>query len=353
VSTAPIERVLKAAVERGATDIHIKAGDLFRARIDGRLVPLTKQRLTPVQTRAIAHKLIPTEQDRARLDELTDYDCSWGLPGAGRFRVSLLRQRSSVMIVMRVIPFSIPTIEDLELPEQLASLIEAPAGLVVITGPGGGGKSSAIAALISHLNQTVERHVVCIEDPIEFLHRDLKSSVTQREVGIDTASMAAGIRAATRHDPDVIVVGDLVDAATAEAALQAAERGILVVAALRAQDTTAAVGQLLGFLGEAGSETARDRLAEVLQGVVALRLANRKVGEGRVPLVELLLGTAEIKDAIRRPDGLAELPALMAKAGGKMRMFATESERLAREGVIDEQAAAPTPARRGRRGGRR
>ncbi|MEZ4587401.1 MAG: ATPase, T2SS/T4P/T4SS family [Gemmatimonadales bacterium] len=351
MSTAPIERIIKAAVERGASDIHIKAGDLFRARIDGRLVPLTKQRLTPAQTRAIALKLIPSEEDRKRLDELTDYDCSWGLPGSGRFRVSLLRQRSSVMIVMRVIPFAIPTIEELGLPEAVAGLAESSAGLLLVTGPAGSGKSSAIAALLAHLNQSVERHVVTVEDPIEFLHRDLKSSVTQREVGIDTGSVVAGVRAAMRHDPDVIVIGEIADAVAMETAMQAAERGVLVIGAIHASDTVAALTQVIGYLGS-GRDNGRERVAEALQGVVALRLAPRADGEGRVPLVELLLATPEIRAAIKRADGVAELPKLMAAAGSPMQTFAAEAERLAREGVIDE-ITPPAPApRRGRRGRR-
>ncbi|MGE0555060.1 MAG: type IV pilus twitching motility protein PilT [Gemmatimonadales bacterium] len=351
MSTAPIERIIKAAVERGASDIHIKAGDLFRARIDGRLVPLTKQRLTPAQTRAIALKLIPSEEDRKRLDELTDYDCSWGLPGSGRFRVSLLRQRSSVMIVMRVIPFAIPTIEELGLPEAVADLAESSAGLLLVTGPAGSGKSSAIAALLAHLNQTVERHIVTVEDPIEFLHRDLKSSVTQREVGIDTGSVVAGVRAAMRHDPDVIVIGEIGDAVAMETAMQAAERGVLVIGAIHAADSVAALTQVIAYLGSA-RDNGRERVAEALQGVVALRLAPRADGEGRVPLVELLLATPEVRAAIKRADGLAELPKLMDAGGSPMQTFAAEAERLAGEGVIDE-ITPPAPApRRGRRGRR-
>ena len=134
MASAPIERIIKAAVERGASDLHIKAGDLFRARIDGKLVPLTKQRLTPEQTRAIALKLMTTDEDRARLDSLKDYDCSWGMAGVGRFRVNVLRQRSSIMIVMRVIPFAVPTLEQLGLPDLLAQLTEHRAGLILITG---------------------------------------------------------------------------------------------------------------------------------------------------------------------------------------------------------------------------
>ena len=149
-----MEKIIKAAGERGASDLHIKAGDVFRARINGKLVALTKQRLTPDQTRAIALKLISSEEDRARVDRLRDFDCSWGMPGVGRFRVNVLRQRSSFMIVMRVIPFTVPTLESLRLPAALEQLAESERGLVLVTGVSGSGKSSTVAALVHHIIRT-------------------------------------------------------------------------------------------------------------------------------------------------------------------------------------------------------
>src|SRR2546430_2197930 len=149
-----MENIFKAAVERGASDLHIKAGDVFRARIDGKLQPLTKQRLTPEQTRGIALKLIPNETDRARIDQIKDYDCSWGAPGVGRFRVNILRQRSSFMIVMRVIPFEVPSFDSLKLPPVLATVAAAERGMILVTGVTGSGKSSTMAAIINHINQT-------------------------------------------------------------------------------------------------------------------------------------------------------------------------------------------------------
>src|SRR5437016_12101414 len=152
-----IEQIIKAAVDRGASDLHIKAGDVFRARIDGKLVPLTKQRLTPEQTRAIAMRLISNEEDQAKIDRLRDYDCSWGMPGVGRFRVNVLRQRSSIMIVMRVIPFTVPTLEQLGLPQGLAQLTEHKSGLILIAGVTGSGKSSTLAAMLNYMNQSQQR----------------------------------------------------------------------------------------------------------------------------------------------------------------------------------------------------
>src|SRR3970040_1365974 len=170
-----MEKIIKAAVDRGASDLHIKAGDVFRARINGRLVPLTKQRLTPEQTKAIAKQLIPTEEDRGRIDKIRDYDCSWGMPGVGRFRVNILRQRSSFMIVMRVIPFDVPTFASLQLPSVLSTIASPERGMILVTGVTGSGKSSTMAAIVNHINQTQNKHVVTLENPIEFLHRDISS----------------------------------------------------------------------------------------------------------------------------------------------------------------------------------
>ncbi|HEU5171584.1 MAG TPA: ATPase, T2SS/T4P/T4SS family, partial [Gemmatimonadales bacterium] len=160
-----MEKIIKAAVERGASDLHMKAGDVFRARINGKLVPLTKQRLTPDQTRAIALKLITNDVDRARIDQLRDFDCSWGMPGVGRFRVNVLRQRSSFMIVMRVIPFAVPTVESLQLPQVLTRIASADRGLVIIAGVSGSGRSSTVAAMVHHINRTQQKHIVTIENP--------------------------------------------------------------------------------------------------------------------------------------------------------------------------------------------
>src|SRR5512138_3008675 len=157
-----MEKIIKAAVDRGASDLHIKAGDVFRARIHGRLVALTKQALTPAQTRSIALTLMSNEDDKARIDRITDYDCSWGAPGIGRFRVNILRQRSSFMIVMRVIPFKVPTVGDLGLPSVYERIAEVERGMVLVTGVTGSGKSSSLAAIMRHINENMESHIVTL-----------------------------------------------------------------------------------------------------------------------------------------------------------------------------------------------
>jgi twitching motility protein PilT len=358
MASAPIERIIKAAVERGASDLHIKAGDLFRARIDGKLVPLTKQRLTPEQTRAIALKLMTTDQDRNRIDSLKDYDCSWGMPGVGRFRVNILRQRSSFMVVMRVIPFAVPTLEDLGLPSVLGQLTEHTAGLILVTGITGSGKTSTIAALLNHMNQTQQRHIVTIENPIEFLHRDLSSSMTQREVGVDTESVGVGLRAALRQDPDVIVVGDVREQDTIDTAMKAAETGHLVLSAIPTPDVLTTIGQVLSMLPREERDIGRVRFSEALVGIVAQQLLPRADGAGRVAAVEVLIANPAVRDCIKDPARVVELKNLMAEGYGKsgMQTFQQHIEELVSSGVISTETAravagaAPERKGKGRRG---
>ncbi|HEY0150426.1 MAG TPA: PilT/PilU family type 4a pilus ATPase [Longimicrobium sp.] len=302
-----VGRIIATAVQRGASDLHIKAGDVFRARIHGALVPLTKQRLSPEQTRAIALQLIPRDRDRAQIDELNDYDCSWGIPGVGRFRVNILRQRGSFMIVMRVIPFEIPTFEGLGLPPVLEKITSNERGLVLVTGVTGSGKSSTQAAMIGHMNQHMRRHVVTLENPIEFLHRDLNCSITQRDVGIDTDSFRVGLRAALRQDPDVIQIGEMRDAETIDIALKAAETGHLVISTVHTRDAAATISRLVATFPPEEQQMARLRLAESLQAVVSQRLLPAKDGKGRVLAAEVMVVTGTIRDCIADPERVEEI----------------------------------------------
>jgi twitching motility protein PilT len=334
----PLERIIKAAVERGASDIHIKAGDLFRARIDGKLVALTKQRLSPEQTRAIALRLMTTDEDRARVDTIKDYDCSWGMPGVGRFRVNILRQRSSCMIVMRVIPFAVPNLEQLHLPSILARLTEHTSGLILISGGTGSGKSSTIAAMLHHMNQGQHRHVVTIENPIEFLHRDLSCSMTQREVGVDTDSVGIALRAALRQDPDVIVLGDLRGRETLDYAIKAAETGRLVLTALPAPDVVSTVRLVYSMLSS--DEIVRFRFTEALGAIVAQQLLPRVDG-GRVAAVEVMIATPENRELLRDPSRLGEVKSLIAEGYGRtgMQTFEQHITELAENEVISTETA--------------
>jgi len=309
-----MEKIIKAAVQRGASDLHIKAGDVFRARINGKLVPLTKQRLTPDQTKAIALKLISSEEDRARIDRMRDFDCSWGMPGVGRFRVNVLRQRSSFMIVMRVIPFTVPTIESLLLPEVLKSIAESDRGLVLVSGVAGSGRSSTVAAMVHHINRTLHKHIVTIENPIEFLHRDLSCSITQREIGVDTESLAVGLHAALRQDPDVVVIGDIADAPTLDTAIKGAETGHLVIATTTTPDVVTTVERIIATLPAEERDIGRMRFAESIRAIVSQQLLPLKDDKGRVAVVEVLIATPAVRELLKDPSRVFQLKELMAES---------------------------------------
>ena len=344
-----IEQIIKAAIDRGASDLHIKAGDVFRARIDGKLVPLTKQRLTPDQTKAIALHLIPNDEDRLRLEWLRDYDCSWGMPGVGRFRVSILRQRSSFMIVMRVIPFDVPTFETLKLPPTLATVSSAERGMILVTGVSGSGKSSTMAAIVNHVNQSQHKHIITLENPIEFLHRDINCSVTQREIGVDTDDFRVGLRAALRQDPDILLIGEMRDPETVSTAMKAAETGHLVISTLDTPDAVSTVQRVVAMFPVEEQESARLRLAETLQAVVSQRLLPRADGHGRVPVVEILICTATVRDLIKDPDRTAQLHDYIRIARDQygMQTFDQHLLDLVADGVVAPEpalAAATNPA---------
>jgi twitching motility protein PilT len=332
-----LETILQHAVERGASDLHIKAGDVFRARINGQLVPLTKQRLTPDQTRAIALRLLPNDRERERIDEIRDFDCSWGLAGVGRFRVNLSRQRGSFMIVMRVIPMEIPTIEELGLPSVVAEVTALERGLVLVTGVTGSGKSSTQAAMIGHMNASMQRHIVTLESPIEFLHRDVRCSITQREVGADTDSFRNGLHGALRQDPDVILIGEMRDTESIHIALKAAETGHLVISTLHTRDAASTISRLVAVFPREEQEMLRIRLADSLQAVISQRLLPRANGAGRVLAAEVMIVTAAIRDCIVSPDGMGGIRDLISEGGGAygMQTFDQALKQLVADGHVD------------------
>jgi twitching motility protein PilT len=337
---AGLEKIIKAAVERGASDLHIKAGDVFRARINGKLVPLTKQRLTPDQTKSIALRFMNSEEDRGRIERMRDFDCSWGMPGVGRFRVNILRQRSSFMIVMRVIPFTVPTIESLGLPEVLKAIAESDRGMVLVSGVSGSGKSSTVAAMVHHINRTLHKHIVTIENPIEFLHRDLSCSITQREVGVDTESLAIGLRAALRQDPDVVILGDMADAPTIDTALKAAETGRLVIGTVSTPDVVTTVERMIGTLPAGEREVGRLRFAEAVRAIISQQLLPRKNEDGRVPAVEILIATPAVRECLKDSERMSQVRRLMTD--GRKDLGSQTYEQHLAELVETDQIAAET-----------
>jgi twitching motility protein PilT len=331
-----MERIIKAAVDRGASDLHIKAGDVFRARINGRLVPLTKQALTPEQTRTIAMHLMPNEDDKARIDTLTDYDCSWSASGIGRFRVNIMKQRSSFMIVMRVIPFKVPTFEQLKLPAALARVAEAERGMVLVTGVTGSGKSSTMAAMVNYINTHENRHILTLENPIEFLHTDAQSSITQREIGSDTQDFKMGLRAALRQDPDVVMIGEMRDAETIDTAIKAAETGHLLISTLHTPDAQSTIMRIMAMFPPEEQEVVRIRLSETLHSVVSQRLLPRADGNGRAVAAEILIVTPAVRDMIADGKRIGEIRDYIAEGRDQygMQTFDQHLADLVQEGVV-------------------
>jgi twitching motility protein PilT len=305
-----MQELFKAAIDRGASDIHIKAGDVIRARIHGELLPLTQQKLSAEQVKGIALKLIPHEEDRQNFDRLLDYDCSWGIPGIGRFRVNIMKQRGSPMIVMRVIPIEIPTFEDLGLPKSLETIADHERGMILVTGVTGSGKSSTMAAMIDWMNRRKHLHIVTLENPIEFLHRDNQCSITQRDIGTDTESFVSGLRAVLRQDPDVILIGEMRDKITIETALKAAETGHLVISTLHTKNAVQTLSRIIAVFEPAEQEMIRIRLSEQLMAVISQRLVQKKTG-GRTAAMEIMPVTATIRDCIRDKNRMDEISDLI------------------------------------------
>ena len=303
-----MNEMFKKAIADGASDIHIKAGDFVRARVDGELTPLTDQKVSHAQVRELALKLIPHEQDRARIDEIMDYDCAWGLPGLGRFRITILKQCGVLSIVMRIIPLEIPTFADLRLPPVLEKIAKFERGLILVTGVTGSGKSSTMAAIVGYINRNMKKHIITLENPIEFLHRDLNSSVTQRDVGFDTESFASGLRSGLRQDPDVMLIGEMRDKETIDTALKAAETGHLVISTVHTKNAVQTLSRLIAEFRPEEQAVVRGRLADVVQAVISQRLlpTTKKEG-GRVVAVEIMLVTGTIRDCIVDPGRMEEI----------------------------------------------
>lgn len=340
--------ILKGAIQRGASDIHIKAGDYIRARIKGELVPLTKQQLSPEQTRGLAQKLLP-EWERGNVDKLRDYDCSWGVPSIGRFRVNVFRQRGTLGIILRVIPIEIPTLEDLNLPDVLKDISMNERGMVLVTGVTGSGKSTTLAAMINHINTKRRQHILTLEDPIEFLHRDNQSSVTQREIGTDTEGFGKGLRAALREDPDTILVGEMRDTETIDIALKAAETGHLLFSTLHTQNAVKTISRVIAVFPPEEQEMVRVRLSESLIAVVSQRLLPRADGQGRVAAIEVMIATSTIRDLIMDPERVDEISDLIAEGREQYgsQTFDQHLMDLVGEGAVDfnvAKAAANNPS---------
>ena len=293
-----VNDLLKLAVEAGASDLHLKVGSYPMMRVRGALVAATEQkRMDHEDTVSMAAAVMSTQQ-RQKFKDSLEIDLAYSVPGLGRFRCNVFQQRGTIGLVLRVIPIGVKSVDELGLPQVLKSIAEEERGLVLVTGTTGSGKSTSLAALVDHVNTTRCAHVVTVEDPIEFLHKDNRSIVNQREVSVDTRSFAHALRSALRQDPDVILVGEMRDHETIETALHASETGHLVFSTLHTLDATETINRIIAVFPPHQQKQIRMQLASVLKAVVSQRLLPRADGLGRAAAVEVMITTPFIRDCI-------------------------------------------------------
>jgi twitching motility protein PilT len=334
-----METLIRAGVDKGASTLHIKAGDVFRARIKADLVKLSEEPFTEEEVRSIALTLLPDQALKDRIDEITDYDFAWEMADVARFRVNILRQRGSFMVVMRVIPWEVPGFDELGLPAVLADIADQPDGLVLVSGPTGQGKSTTQAAMIDWVNRNRMRHIITLEDPIEYWHENIQSTVTQREIEHDTESFRTGLRSALRQDPDVILIGEMRDVETFETAFEASETGHLVISTMHSNTAVGAITHILAMFPESKDALVRRRLAYSLRAIISQRLLSRLDG-GRIPAVEVLVGTAAVGDAILQGEVQQAIMRLMQEGDAYgMQTFDQHLTRLVTEGTVGYEAA--------------
>ncbi len=303
-----LNEILSIGLKSGASDIHLKVGLPPIYRIDGTLRPLPKApRISPEQTEQITEDIM-NDLQRERFEKSCEVDLAYGVPGLGRFRVNAFTQRGSVSLVFRAIPFDIKGLEGLLLPPVIKKMAMTNRGLILVTGATGSGKSTTLAAIVDYINANRKSHIVTIEDPIEFLHRDKKSIINQREVGSDTEGFQSALKSALRQDPDVILVGEMRDHETIETALTAAETGHLVLSTLHTIDATETVNRIISVFPPHQQRQMRIQLAAVLRGVISMRLVPRLDGKGRVPAVEVLIASARVRQMIDDKELTKQLP---------------------------------------------
>ncbi|MBN2360212.1 MAG: PilT/PilU family type 4a pilus ATPase [Deltaproteobacteria bacterium] len=300
--------ILGIALRGGASDIHIKAGLPPMFRVDGTLVPLKDApRLPPEEVQRMAYSIMNTTQKEAFKAEY-EIDLAYGVPGLGRFRVNVFQQRGTMGVVLRVIPIKVLTISQLNLPKILEKIAMENRGLILVTGTTGSGKSTTLAAMIDHINTYRTCHIITVEDPIEFLIRDKRSIINQREVGVDTKTFSRALRSAMREDPDVILVGEMRDLETIETALLAAETGHLVLSTLHTLDATETINRIIAVFPPYQQKQIRMQLGSVLKAVISQRLMPRADGRGRVAALEVLVATARVREMIEDKDRTKEIP---------------------------------------------
>lgn len=340
--------VLKTMIEKEASDLHISVGSGFRIRILGELVPAPDGApLAPSEIATIAGGILLAGRKCTRenvaqfVENLTDYDCSYSVPGLGRFRVNISSQRRSLALVLRHIPYVLPTIEGLKLPSVIGTIALAERGLVLVTGITGSGKSTTLASMINLINQKRRCKIVTIEDPIEFLYKDNQCSIAQRECGSDTESFGKALRAALRQDPDIILVGEMRDKETIDIAIKAAETGHLVLSTVHTTDAPRTISRILSVFDPSEQASARLRLSETLLGVISQRLLQRADGSGRVVACEIMRQTKTIQECVSDPSKIYMIKEYIEKGRElyQMQTFDQHLTDLFRAGTISLETA--------------
>lgn len=329
---------LKELVDGTGSDLHVKVGSPPKIRREGRLWKMDFRSLTPRDTEVLAYSIIPPER-QARFRERGEVDFAHSASGIGRFRVNAFSQRGSISLVMRRMGIGGMAFADIGMPEVCRFLADEPRGLVLVTGPTGSGKTTTLAAMIEHINQTKAVHIVTVEDPIEVLHNDKEASINQREVGQDTENFLTALRAALRQDPDVILIGEMRDTETVRTALQAAETGHLVLSTLHTTDATETVNRVVDFFPPHQQQQIRFTLAGALRGIVSQRLVPA-AGGGLIPAAEVLVNTGRVAERIADPQTTAEIHEVIAEGGYYgMRTFDQSLLQLVIDGAVDMREA--------------
>ncbi len=341
-ATAPFnfKQAIAEMVRRNGSDLLLKVGRPPTVRVNGDLSGLDVPPLRPEDLKALAEQIMTPRQVK-EFAEKKEADFAIGVPGVGRFRTNIYQQRGTLAFAFRAIPYEVKTIRELHLPVVLEEIASRPRGLVLVTGITGSGKSTALAAMINHVNQHRRVNVITIEDPIEFLHRDQMANISQREVGSDTLTFGAALRHVLRQDPDVILIGEIRDSDTLDTALKAADTGHLVFSTLHTTDATQTINRVISFYPPHQHQEIRSLLSTALQAVVCLRLVPKKDGSGRVPAAEVLINTAAVADNIRDIEKALNIPDLIAEGtiSYGMQSFDQSLMKWYREGVVSYESA--------------
>lgn len=315
-----LKQLLKRAAEKNASDIHLKAGNVPHIRVDGELLPVSDaQVVSREETLELARQLLSSRQ-REILSRKSEVDVSFAVEDLGRYRLAVYQQRGSVSLALRFIPNQIPSVDELTLPQVLKDIASLHRGLILVTGNSGSGKSTTLAAMIRHINETRHCHIITIEDPIEYLFEDGNCLISQREIGADTGAFTSALRAALRQDPDVIMVGEMRDIETVETAMQAAETGHLVMSTLHTKDSIETVNRVISMFPAGKQQDVRTRFAAVLQAAVSMRLVRSSKSRGRFPAVEILRNTEMVRSLILQPERTGDIKRVLAAGGSEYGM---------------------------------